>query len=220
MCGEWEFAARLGALFGDFHRLSHCGCNPGRLDALIGAASMIAKYNGVREKSHVKSKLVDLITNAEIIYACGLAASLRAVKTPSGIYRPDITFCNAGKFHATQTITHDLGNMIEIAGGTVFTMPSEEDYYSPETGEYVKKYLAGVADVDVEARIRMFRLIEDLTVSRWATCFSVGEVIGAGPPEAQRIAILAGYDIQEREEVAKSLAWHQSKPSASQPIMA
>ena len=76
----------MGSLFGDFHRLSHCGCIPGRGDLTIGTTSLVAKYNGIRNKGHVQSKLVDLITHTEMVYACGITAAVKGFKTPSGIY--------------------------------------------------------------------------------------------------------------------------------------
>jgi len=57
----------------------------------------------------------------------------------------------------------------------------------------------------VENRIRIFRLIEDLTASRFGGGMMVAGVIGAGAPEAQRVAIMSGYNLEEKEKIAKKL---------------
>lgn len=215
MCGEWQFAGRLGALFGHFHRLSHCGCIPARADILTGAASMIAKYNGIADKPHVRSKVVDLITSPEIVYSCGLVSALKAKKTPSGIYMPNATYCNIGKFHESQNIARDIAIVADLSGGLLFTMPSDEDYALPKIGDSIKKYLKGAVNVPVEDRIRMFRLIDDIT----SFMRPLAEVVGAGSPEAQRMGVLGDYDLESKEEIAKHLAGIKSKFVSVKPAV-
>lgn len=43
-------------------------------------------------------------------------------------------------------------------------MPSEKDFRDPRIGKYVDKYLKGVEGIPVENRIRIMRLIENLTM--------------------------------------------------------
>lgn len=202
--GEWQFGGRMGALFGHFHRLSHCGCIPGRSELLVGVASLAAKYNGISDKSHVRSKLVDLIAHGEMVYACGIAAAIKGTRTPSGIYQPAVLYSNAGKFYESENTNSDLGKLADICGGILITMPSEADYFSPDTGKYMKKYLRGT--VDAEDRIKLFHLAADLCTTRWGANMGVGEVLGAGSPEAQRHAIYSSYDFEKPEALAKRLA--------------
>jgi 4-hydroxyphenylacetate 3-monooxygenase/4-hydroxybutyryl-CoA dehydratase/vinylacetyl-CoA-Delta-isomerase len=204
LCGEWQFGGGMGALFGHFHRLSHCGCIPGRSELLVGVTSLMAKYNGIGDKAHVRSKLVDLITHGEMVYACGIAASLKGTPTPSGIYQPASLYSNAGKLYESENTTSDIGILADVCGGMLVTMPSEADYFSSETGRYMKKYLKGA--VDAEDRIKLFHLAADFCTTRWGANMGVGEVIGAGTPEAQRLAIYGGYDFSKPEALAKRLA--------------
>jgi aromatic ring hydroxylase len=85
-------------------------------------------------------------------------------------------------------------------------MPSEEDINSPEIGAQLKKYLAGPASVAVDDRIRCFRLIEDMTASKFAGLLMVAGVHGGGSPEAERLAIYRSYDLETRKELAKRAA--------------
>lgn len=206
LCGEWQAGGGMGALFGNFHRLSHCGCIPGRADLVIGASSLMARYNGVRNKGHVITKLVDLISNAETVYACGITAAFKGVKTASGIYAPAVIYSNIGKLTESLHTMSLIAPVADICGGILCTLPSEADYFSPETHEFMKKYLKGAADVDAEDRIRAIHLVADLTITRSAAAGAASEVMGAGSPEAQRRAIHADYDFEKREALAKRLA--------------
>ncbi|HNT91591.1 MAG: 4-hydroxyphenylacetate 3-hydroxylase N-terminal domain-containing protein [Smithellaceae bacterium] len=206
LCGEWQFGAGMGSLFGNFHRLSHCGCIPGRGDMLTGATSLIAKYNGIRDKGHVRSKLVDLITSAETVYACGITAAVKGVRTPSGLYQPATIYSNTGKLIESENTTAMITPVADICGGLLTTMPSEADYFSEATHQYMKRYLKGASNLKAEDRIKAIHLVADLTVTRHAAGGTVAEVMGAGSPEAQRRAIHDDYDFEKREKVAKMLA--------------
>ena len=94
----------------------------------------------------------------------------------------------------------------DICGGLLATLPSEADYFSEATHSYMNKYLKGAANMDAEERIKAFCLVADLTVTRHAAGGTVAEVMGAGPPEAQRRAIHDEYDFGRREAIAKKLA--------------
>jgi 4-hydroxyphenylacetate 3-monooxygenase/4-hydroxybutyryl-CoA dehydratase/vinylacetyl-CoA-Delta-isomerase len=173
---------------------------------MIGAVSLIAKYNGIREKSHVKSKLVDLITSAESVYACGITAAVKGEKTATGLYRPATIYSNTGKLIESENTTAMITPVADICGGLLATLPSEADYFSEATHSYMNKYLKGAANMDAEERIKAFCLVADLTVTRHAAGGTVAEVMGAGPPEAQRRAIHDEYDFGRREAVARKLA--------------
>lgn len=124
----------------------------------------------------------------------------------SGTSLPDLVYANVGKYYAGTNLHHEIELLQDLAGGLVVTMPSEEDINSPEIGGYLKKYLAGSASVTVEDRIRCFRLIEDMTASRFAGLLMVAGVHGGGSPEAERLAIYRSYDLETRKELAKKAA--------------
>ena len=85
-------------------------------------------------------------------------------------------------------------------------MPSEDDYRSEAVGPYLKKYLAGPASLAVDDRVRCFRLVEDLTASKFAGLLAVAGIHGGGSPEAERLAIIRSYDLESRKELARRAA--------------
>lgn len=206
LCGEWDQAARIGGLFGNYHRHSHCGCIASRVDNMMGACSMMAKYNGIREKGHVREKLMELIMVAEMVYACGFTASLKGQKTPSGIWMPNFIYSNLGKYYSGTHLGRETEIAQDIAGGLIVTMPSDDDYENPETHDYIQKYLKGPDMYPTEERIRALRLMEDLAGSHYSAMWMTAGVIGAGSPEAQKIGIWGNYDIESKEQNARRLA--------------
>ena len=94
----------------------------------------------------------------------------------------------------------------DIAGGLIVTMPSDDDYENPETHAYIEKYLKGPDKYSTEDRSRIFRLLEDMASSHYSSLWMTAGLIGAGSPEAQKIGLWSGYDIDSKENDARRLA--------------
>jgi 4-hydroxybutyryl-CoA dehydratase/vinylacetyl-CoA-Delta-isomerase len=94
----------------------------------------------------------------------------------------------------------------DIAGGLMVTLPSEQDFRHPEAGPMLKKYLAGRKGVDVENRMRILRLIENMTLGRNSVGYLTESMHGAGSPQAQRIQIQRQMQIGYKKNLAKNLA--------------
>jgi aromatic ring hydroxylase len=206
LCGEWQLAGYLAETFATYHRHSYCGCKPALSDILLGAAALVAEYNGISKAHHVRDKLSDFMITAELVHACGLAASIKGQATPCGTYLPDLVYANVGKYYAGTNLHHELQILQDLAGGLVVTLPSQEDFQSAPVGSYLKKYLAGATGIAVDDRMRCFRLIDDLSASRYAGLLMVAGVHGGGSPEAERIAIVRSYDLETRKSIAKRAA--------------
>jgi 4-hydroxybutyryl-CoA dehydratase/vinylacetyl-CoA-Delta-isomerase len=94
----------------------------------------------------------------------------------------------------------------DLAGGLVATAPSEADLRSEDVGPLLQKYLKGRADVPTENRLRILRLIENMTLGRNAVGYLTESLHGAGSPQAQRIQIARQVDLEEKKAMAKRLA--------------
>lgn len=205
MDGEHEFAALLVERFTCYHRRSYV-CKSGVGDVLIGAAATIADYNGVEKASHIKDKLVEMTHLNETIYSTGIASSHQAKATRSGCYLNDDMIANVCKHHVTK-MPYEIGRLAQdLAGGLMVTLPSEKDLQNPATGELLRKYLVGRADIPVEDRMRILRLIENMTLGRNAVGYLTESMHGAGSPQAQRIQIARQMDVPYKKKLAKKLA--------------
>jgi 4-hydroxybutyryl-CoA dehydratase/vinylacetyl-CoA-Delta-isomerase len=205
MNGETEFSAMLVERFTCYHRRSYV-CKSGVGDVLIGAAATAAEYNGVERASHIRDKLVEMTHLNETIYATGIASSYQSSATKSGAYLCDDMLANVCKHHVTK-VTYEMGRLAQdLAGGLVVTLPSERDYHHAELGRLLEKYLKGRDDVPTEHRMRILRLIENMTLGRNAVGYLTESLHGAGSPQAQRIQILRHMQIVFKQHLAQRLA--------------
>lgn len=211
MCGEYEFSGTLVERFAGYHRQSYGGCKVGVGDVLIGAAAVAAEYNGTAKASHIKDKLIEMTHLNETLYACGIASSTEGHKTASGTYLIDLLMANVTKQNVTR-FPYEIARLAEdIAGGLMVTMPSEKDLRHPEIGKVVEKYFRGAISVSTENRMRILRLIENMTLGTAAVGYRTESMHGAGSPQAQRIMISRQSNIEQKKELAQAIAGISTK---------
>lgn len=205
MDGEYEFAQEMVARFTSYHRASYV-CKTGLGDVMVGAAAAVAEYNGVEQVSHIKDKLVEMTHLNETIYSSGIASSYAATKMPSGIYMNDSMLSNVCKHNVTR-FPYEIARLAQdIAGGIMVTLPSEQDFNHEEIGPLLEKYLKGKNDIPTETRVRMLRLIENMTLGRNAVGYLTESMHGAGSPQAQRIQIQRQMNVEQKKWYARRLA--------------
>jgi 4-hydroxybutyryl-CoA dehydratase / vinylacetyl-CoA-Delta-isomerase len=205
MDGEWSYASSLVERFTTYHRSSYV-CKTGLGDVLIGAAASAAEHNGVEGASHIKDKLVEMTHLNETIYSSCMAAAHQAKPVASGAYINDEMLSNVAKHNVTR-FPYEIARLAQdIAGGLLVTMPSEKDLQNNEVGPLIRKFLQGRDGVEVVDRMRMLRLIENMTIGRNAVGYLTESLHGAGSPQAQRIQIARGMKIEEKKARARHLA--------------
>ncbi|SFR72399.1 4-hydroxyphenylacetate 3-hydroxylase family protein [Anaeromicropila populeti] len=206
MDGETEFAGVLVERFAGYHRQSYGGCKVGVGDVLIGAAAVIAEYNGAEKASAVKDKLIEMTHLNETLYCCGIACSTEGKATESGAYLIDLLLANVCKQNITR-FPYEIVRLAEdIAGGLMVTAPSEKDFRDPKLGAYIDKYFKGVSGVSTENRFRILRLIENLALGSAAVGYRTESMHGAGSPQAQRIMIARQGKLAFKKKLAKEIA--------------
>jgi 4-hydroxybutyryl-CoA dehydratase/vinylacetyl-CoA-Delta-isomerase len=205
MNGETDFVGMMVERFSGHHRPSYA-CKVGVGDVLIGATALSADYCGVNKASHVRDKLVEMTHLNETIYSSALACSTEGWKTPSGAYQINQMLANVCKHNVTR-FTYEIARLAEdIAGGLMVTMPSEKDFRHPQIGHYIDKYFKGVPSIPTEARMRVLRLIENLTLGAGAVGYRTESMHGAGSPQAQRIMIARLGNFEHKKKLAKAIA--------------
>ena len=205
MDGEWEFASLLVERFTDYHRASYV-CKTGLGDVMVGAAATIAEYNGVEGASHIKDKLVEMTHLNETIFSSGIASSHQAYPLPSGAWINDGMLSNVCKHNVTR-FPYEISRLAQdLAGGLMVTLPSEKDFESSDTGELLERFFKGRDDIPTEDRVRILRLIENMTLGRNAVGYLTESLHGAGSPQAQRIQILRNMNVDDKKRHARKLA--------------
>ncbi len=206
MCGETDQSGKVVERFAAFHRQSYGGCKVGVGDVLVGAARLASEYQGTSKASHVRDKIVEMVHLNETLFACGLACSYHGTATESGSYMVDVMLANVCKQNVTRFPIEIARLLQDIAGGLVVTMPSQRDFENPEIGSQLEKYLAGVDGVPTLDRIKLLKLVENLTIGCGAAAYITESIHGAGSPQAQRVMIARLADLEEKVKLAKRLA--------------
>jgi len=204
--GEVEFAGELVDRFATYHRNSYCGCKPGVGDNLIGAASLFAEYNGTAKAAHIKDKLIEMTYLNESLWAGGIASSSEGRQMPAGNWMIDPMLANVTKLSVTR-YPYEIAKMAEdIVGGILVTAPSKADFDNPATGDYLRKFLVGANGTPAENKIRIVRLIENLTRGGGAVSYMTESMHGGGSPAAMKINIARYANYKGKQELAKRLA--------------
>jgi len=205
MNGEYEFAASLVERFTTYHRCSYI-CKTGVGDVLIGAAAEIADMNGVTKASHIRDKLIEMAHLNETIAGSALASAHEGKAMKSGVWMNDEMHANVCKQNVTR-FPYEIARLAQdLAGGLMVTMPSEQDLDNDVVGPLIRKFLIGRENTPVEHRMRILRLIENMTLGRNAVGYLTESMHGAGSPQAQRIQIARGMNVDAKRKLARSLA--------------
>ncbi|MEJ2588026.1 MAG: 4-hydroxyphenylacetate 3-hydroxylase family protein [Deltaproteobacteria bacterium] len=204
MYKEYDFAGQLVEIFAAYHRQSYA-CKVGVGDVLVGAAQTAAEYNGAEKASHIRDKIVEMNHLNETLYCGCIACASEGHKEPSGTYCVNILLANVHKHNVTR-FPYDIARLAQdIAGGLMVTLPSEKDLKSPETAQWIQKYFKANPEVPTEHRMRILRLIENLTLGTAAVGYLTESMHGAGSPQAQRIMISRRVNLKEKQKAAKKL---------------
>jgi len=206
MCKEYRYSGRLVERFAGYHRQSYGGCKVGVGDILIGAAAALAEYQGIDRASHIRDKLVEMIHLNETLFCCGIACSAQGRATASGTYLIDLLLANVCKLNVTR-FPYEIARLAEdIAGGLIATLPSLADLKHPEIGPLLTKYFQGIAGIETSCRLKMLRLVENLTLGPAAAAYLTESMHGAGSPQAQRVVIARQADLDHKKKLARKLA--------------
>ena len=205
MCEEYEFSGLLVERFAGFHRQSYGGCKVGVGDVLIGATALAADYNGIPKATHIKDKIIEMLHLNETLYCAGIACSCEGHSTASGSYEIDMLLANVCKQNVTR-FPYEIARLAEdIAGGLLVTMPSEEDFKDEVLGKYLDKYLRGKNEVPTIDRMKVLRLIENITLGTAAVGYRTESMHGAGSPQAQRIMISRQSNLENKKQLVKDI---------------
>lgn len=201
LCGEHDFAGPLVDRFASYHRQNYGACKAGNCDIIIGAVSALAFAQGVAGASHVKDKVAEMVHLTETLYSGAIACSSEGHKTPSGAYFVHPLLANTTKLNVTRFYYEICRLAHDIAGGYLATMPSEQDLQDPRIGPLVEKYFSPGTGASAEERLRLGRLIENMTCGA-----PLVEVMhGAGSPQAMKIILLRQAGLEQKMKLARRL---------------
>ncbi len=203
MCGEWQFSRTLAYAFGSYHRLFGTCKMIGKLEAITGAAALVAEYNGVDHADHVRKKLAWMAMITHMVAEMGKAACLDPVKEfGMDVAMPNPMSINAAKFTFASNFHQMCQHAQDIAGGLCTTVPAYRDWKNEEIQPYLEKYLSAKDGVSTEDRIRLMRLVKDVTCNYW----QIDTIHGEGSMAAQQMHLFGSADWNKLKSAAKRAA--------------
>lgn len=206
LCGEYKYAAAFAHALGLWERVGGLIGMTDRSRLLVGAAQLLAEYNGIDKASHVVDKITELIFYAETL-AMSLDHAIRNYQTtPSGMHYPNPLSVNVGKYHGAANYHQMIRHVHDLCGGLVLTLPVEADYRNPDLTKYFEKYLHTKKGVKVEDRMRIYNLIRDITADSYGGWEFVTTLQAGGGLTAQKIVTYRTYDLEGAKEIAKKAA--------------
>ncbi len=206
LAGEYEFAGPLALAFVEHHRFTAVSYKLPLVDALVGAALLMADVNGISKAGHVREKLVHLITYAETLRGLTHYAASRSRPREYGISVPDPLYVNMAKYQFAHGYHEAVRNVQDIAGGALVTGPGAEDLQSPETAPYYERFYAGRAGISGRERLQALSLVRDLVASEFGAYQEVLAVHAEGSLEAEKLALLRSYDPGPALDLVRRLA--------------
>lgn len=205
--GEWEFAGHFTQMFANFHRMTASAYKYPYIELMIGAAKLMADYNGTSKIAHVREKISEMIIYGETLKALTRSACENPVKDElSGIVFPHPMIGNSAKFHFANHYHQSVKYLQDIAGGIIVTVPTEEDFENEELRPYLLKYLAGNAEENPEHRFRMIKLIHDLAASDMGAFWEVTTIHAEGSLMALKLAVFQEAEFERYENATKLAA--------------
>ena len=132
----------------------------------------------------------------------GLAWSYKCAGLGCGTAIVDPLLANSAKFNTARYYPEVTRLAQDLAGGFLATMPSERELANPRGAGFVRKYYQTRADVPAEDRLRLGRLIENMTgATPIVECMH-----GAGSPQAQKVVVQRTIDWALRRKLAERIA--------------
>lgn len=213
LCGEWDMLDRGATLGIGCHFQAKGGCKAGMLDLLCGAAALAAEYNGIENTPHARQRLTILMSWAEEAYAASIGAAVEGEKHPSGVWLPNLAMSSANKWLCCEHGGDEVDILLDLGGGIVTNAPQETEWDNPEIRGYLDKYLVGKREFSAIDRVRVMKLVEDMTTTDVGGFFHNTSVNIGGDLQAARNLVYSLYDLEDRKLTARVIAGLEEEDS-------
>lgn len=135
MCGEWQFSRNQAWMFGVFHRLFGSCAEVVATEEAVGAAALMAEYNGLDRYTHIQDKLAWLAMHNQLIDAMSKSACDNPDILPDiGLAAPNMMYINIAKYIYANDAHEQSKVIADITGGISHTVFSYKDWMNPRRG--------------------------------------------------------------------------------------
>jgi len=187
-----------------------------KLKFLLGLAQCVVEMNRLERVPAVGDKMGELAALASFVEGMVLAAESTAAADEYGIFRPNRRFLYGAMGLQSELYPRVLHVLRELSGaGIVGTASSFHDLVSPETRPDMSRYLAE-SEEDLEARMKLFKLVWDAVGSEFAGRHHQYEMFYAGAPFVARGYAQRNYGFDEAKAFAQRFLDSYELPEAAE----
>ncbi|MER1987125.1 MAG: 4-hydroxyphenylacetate 3-monooxygenase, oxygenase component [Solibacillus sp.] len=171
-----------------------------KTEFLLGLAELLVKTINVHEYQHIHEKMADIITGLETMKALIEKSEHDATLDSFGYMRPHIIPLKVAMNLFPKIYPRFVEILQQIGASGMISLPSEQAFHSQIAPE-LEHYLQGAA-VSADARVKIFRLAWDATMSAFGTRQTQYERFFYGDPVR-----LAGdlYQTYPKEDAVESV---------------
>ncbi len=203
--GENELAGPIAYALGLWQRYSAMCYKRHTIRLMAGAASLLAKYNGIDHAPHIRDKLFEIAMLGDSLQAF-IDAAADTCEIRDGVAVPNESITNIGKYMFASKYHELVKHVQDIAGGILVTAPWERDFRNEELSGAFQKYLSGGDKSTTDQRLRLLNLVRDLTADTYGGKMMVTTLHAEGSMAAQKMMTLRGYDFEKSEDMVKTIA--------------
>jgi len=202
MCGGFAFTKQFLHFFTANYRACIGACVAGQGDVMVGAATIMARANGLSSKTFT-DKLVNMSINNQITFGLGVGACTLGKQHASGSFFADPLTSHTNKVMVA-TLPYETKRLTqEIGGGIVETgcMPSAKDLTNEVYGEQLRQYYQASDAVSAKSRLKAARLSEWLTIGGGVP----GCMHGGGSPDGAKLTVRFATPFEEYVGYARKI---------------
>lgn len=144
-----------------------------------------------------------MIAISETMYSCGLAAAIRGIELSEAGYIADPVLANNTKYYASKAVFDLIRLAVDITGGILACCAGEREMRNPEIAHWIARFLGGAEGVPAEHRVRIVRLVENISWGLGSILHSATH--GGGSGQACKMSLLEFSHLQpHRAEAVES----------------
>ena len=203
--GENHLSGPIAYALGLWQRYSAMCYKRHSIRMLAGAASLMAKYNGIESATHIQDKLFEIAMLADSLEAF-IDAAAETAQVRDGVAVPNESITNIGKYMFASKYHELIKHVQDISGGILVTAPWQRDFENEDLHGAFTKYLSGGEKSTSDQRLRQLNFIRDLTADEYGGKQMVTSLHAEGSLVAQKMMTLRGYDFVSAEDEVKTIA--------------
>ena len=169
-----------------------------KAEFMMALAFTLVRTTRIDVHQHIQGMLAELINHTEVVRSCVMASEAGSGPGPNGTVLPDGGPLDAVRLLYPQMFRRSCEIIQTMGAGGLFMVPSFAELDGPVAADVERYYQA--ATVDSRARIKLFRLAYDATLSSFSGRQQLYERYFAGDPVRAAGGIYDRYDKEPHVE--------------------